>query len=38
MALTCISSVELPGIESATESGVTCENTEYDYAKRREKT
>jgi hypothetical protein len=30
--------VELPGIEPAAKSSVTCEKTEFDYAKRREKT
>jgi NAD(P)-dependent dehydrogenase (short-subunit alcohol dehydrogenase family) len=38
VALTCIFSVELPGIEPATEIPLTCRNAELDYAKVREAT
>jgi hypothetical protein len=37
-ALTSIFSVELPGIEPDAESGLTCEESEYDDAKRRQTT
>jgi hypothetical protein len=39
VALTCISFlVELPGIEPAAKSGVTCGNAQFDDAKQREST
>jgi hypothetical protein len=38
VALTCVFPVELPGIEPATEIALTCGNTEFDDAKRREST
>lgn len=31
-------SVELPGIESATENALTCGNTKFEYVKQHEKT
>jgi hypothetical protein len=38
LALTCIFSVELPGIETVAEILVTCGNADSDYAKIRETT
>jgi hypothetical protein len=33
VVLTCLFSVELPGIEPATKSPMTCGNAEFDHAK-----
>ncbi|MGO9041571.1 MAG: hypothetical protein ACLQIK_08000 [Mycobacterium sp.] len=38
VALTSIFCVELPGIEPSAEIAVSCDNTGFDYAKRRETT
>ena len=38
MVLTCIFLVELPGIEPGTETGLTCDDSDFDHAKRRQTT